>query len=357
MGRRYFQVVLVAAALTGMARADQRPGETARQHYEEAVAAFNLSEFRRAAEEYTEAYKLFHDPTLLYNIAQSYRLARDVPHAISFYQAYLRSAPNATNRAEVEERLARMKEQPAREGVNSPSEDPDTELARRHFEAGARYYQEGKYAEAIAEFEEIRKIKDTPNLDYNIARANDRLGNTDAALVAYRRYLTAASEARDAAEIRARIEVLEKRKSQPVNTPAVAPPPAQTTAAQVPSASQRAPAVPRARGRKKKIAGLALGLVGAAALVAGAAMEGLAKQASDGLTRENLDGQRLDKDQYALGRSEDAAGATLLTVGAVAAVTGLVLGIVGIREARTKHVALAPWVSGTNAGVLVEVRQ
>jgi len=45
---------------------------------------------------------------LLYNIAQSYRLAGDLNKAVFFYRAYLRVRPKASNRDEVETRLTEL---------------------------------------------------------------------------------------------------------------------------------------------------------------------------------------------------------------------------------------------------------
>ena len=106
----------------------------------------------------------------------------------------------------------------------------------------------------------------------------------------------------------------------------------------------------------KKVAGLAVALVGVAAIVAGAAMEGLAKQASDSLTQANRNGQPIDKNKYSTGQSENAAGIALFAVGGAAAIVGVVVGVLGLREARARRVAVVPWLDGNSAGALVEVR-
>jgi tetratricopeptide (TPR) repeat protein len=91
------------------------------------------------------------------------------------------------------------------------ADDPDVEVAHRYYDEGARFYQAGQYQEAIAQFEKARSVKAAPGLDYNIARAYDRLGNVDHALAEYRRYLD--SQPPDAGQIRERITVLEQRAS------------------------------------------------------------------------------------------------------------------------------------------------
>jgi hypothetical protein len=89
--------------------------------------------------------------------------------------------------------------------------DPDTEIARRHFEAGRMKYEANDYAGALREFEAARKVRPMPAFDYNIARCLDRLERPSEAVDAYQRYLSAIGNAPDAAEVRDRVQVLEQR--------------------------------------------------------------------------------------------------------------------------------------------------
>jgi tetratricopeptide (TPR) repeat protein len=81
------------------------PVEQSRQHHRNAVVHFNLDEWKQAADEFKEAYRLHPDPLFLYNIAQCYRKLGDHAEALSYYRKYLRAAPKASNRAEVERRI------------------------------------------------------------------------------------------------------------------------------------------------------------------------------------------------------------------------------------------------------------
>jgi len=64
--------------------------QDARRHYEQATAAFGLGKYAEAAIEYEAAFGLRPDPALLYNAAQSYRLAGNARRALQLYQNYLR---------------------------------------------------------------------------------------------------------------------------------------------------------------------------------------------------------------------------------------------------------------------------
>ena len=70
-------------------------------------------------------------------------------------------------------------------------EDPDTEIAKRHFAAGAALYDAGRYEDAIVEFSAARAVRPAPAFDFNIARCYDRLERTRDAVDWYERYLAA----------------------------------------------------------------------------------------------------------------------------------------------------------------------
>lgn len=62
--------------------------------------------------------------------------------------------------------------------------------ARRLFEQGDRLYAEGRYEESITAFEEAYSLSERPALLFNIANAQERLGNLADALETLRRYYT-----------------------------------------------------------------------------------------------------------------------------------------------------------------------
>jgi tetratricopeptide (TPR) repeat protein len=90
---------------------DDPAAAEARHHYEEGTKAFNLGEFPRAIAEFKAAYNAKDDPSLLYNIAQSFRLQGDAAQAIFFYRSFLRNMPTAPNRKEVEGRIRTLEKQ------------------------------------------------------------------------------------------------------------------------------------------------------------------------------------------------------------------------------------------------------
>jgi tetratricopeptide (TPR) repeat protein len=95
--------------------------------------------------------------------------------------------------------------------ARAQSDDPDEEIARRHFRMGLSNYAQNDYINALVEFEAARRVKAAPAFDFNIARCLDRLERFDQAIVEYESYLKKLPQADDAAEIRKRVEKLRAR--------------------------------------------------------------------------------------------------------------------------------------------------
>lgn len=87
---------------------DDEKKAKAKALYEQGLSAYNLGNFDEAIKVFSEAYALSAAPGLLFNIAQSHRLKKDYERATYFYQTYLRLKPDASNRPDVEARLAEM---------------------------------------------------------------------------------------------------------------------------------------------------------------------------------------------------------------------------------------------------------
>lgn len=83
----------------------------AKAAYEDGTRSFNLAEYSQALQSYKESYRLRPDPALLFNIGQCHRLLGHTDEAVSLYKSYLREAPNAKNRADVEKRIDELQGQ------------------------------------------------------------------------------------------------------------------------------------------------------------------------------------------------------------------------------------------------------
>ena len=61
----------------------------------------------------------------------------------------------------------------------------DRSLARAHFMTGRSYYDQGRYAEALKEFQEAYRLSKRIGFLYNIGVCQEKLGQLDEALTAF----------------------------------------------------------------------------------------------------------------------------------------------------------------------------
>jgi tetratricopeptide (TPR) repeat protein len=79
-----------------------------KEHYEKATRLYNVGKYQEAIAEYEAAYLVSADPVMLFNIAQCHRLNNQPDEAARFYKNYLRNAPGAPNRDDVERKIVEM---------------------------------------------------------------------------------------------------------------------------------------------------------------------------------------------------------------------------------------------------------
>jgi tetratricopeptide (TPR) repeat protein len=105
--------IVIAFTLLMVAASAQARGsrvQEARGHFEEAQKLYAVGEFEHAGEEYQLAYRAKPDPALLYNAAQSFRLANQPSRAILLYKNYLQFYPGEANAEDVRGQIAKLKE-------------------------------------------------------------------------------------------------------------------------------------------------------------------------------------------------------------------------------------------------------
>jgi tetratricopeptide (TPR) repeat protein len=80
----------------------------------------------------------------------------------------------------------------------SPNVEESNDPARAAFTAGSAFYKQGQFKQALEEFEKTLRLKPHPTVTYNIGRCHEKLGDVPRALAAYRMYLKAAPDSKDA---------------------------------------------------------------------------------------------------------------------------------------------------------------
>ena len=278
----------------------------------------------------------------------------------------------------------------------TPARADDAQVAREHFQKGTSYYDLGRYADAIREFEAAYEIKNDPALLYNLAQSHRLAGNSEQALHFYRTYLRRMPKAPNRTEIEGRITQLEQVVAQkgnsqtappnvttppggttpppggtettppanttpgtttpPLTTPAETPPtttmPPGTTATAVISTAPSPEAVnPRAkRYERNGIGGVAAGGV----LVLIGLAEGIRAAAASNEVKNTANaGQPFDPAVQKRGKDFQAAEAIFLALGVVVGGAGGALYLYGHRHEH--DVTVTPMASGTSAGGMLRV--
>ncbi len=119
-------LVALAVAATGLlpaAGARAEDAADAKAHYQKATAHFAVGEYREAASEYEEAFKLKQDPAILFNAAQAHRLAGYSQKALLLYNNVFKLYPTSPYAADTQERISKLSQaggtpawRPARRG-------------------------------------------------------------------------------------------------------------------------------------------------------------------------------------------------------------------------------------------------
>jgi tetratricopeptide (TPR) repeat protein len=79
----------------------------------------------------------------------------------------------------------------------SPEEARTLKQARELFTSALALYKQGRFAEALAKFEETWALRPHPSIQFNLGKCFEELGDSSKALRAYREYLRLAPEATD----------------------------------------------------------------------------------------------------------------------------------------------------------------
>jgi tetratricopeptide (TPR) repeat protein len=85
----------------------------------------------------------------------------------------------------------------------------NTAVAREHYKKGTVLYDMGNYAEAAEEYRLAFQAKDDVAILYNIGQANRLAGKLEDALAAYKGYLRRVPQAKNRAEVEARMAELQ----------------------------------------------------------------------------------------------------------------------------------------------------
>ena len=263
--------------------------------------------------------------------------------------------------------------------------------AKEHFQRGTSYYDLGRYADAIKEFEAAYELKNDPAFLYNLAQSYRLAGDAEQALHFYRTYLRYVPKPANRAEIDERIKALEQQLAQkgttptqppgpsvivtsppppggvapppvtpgpvtpPFVPPSTVPPPSYGSAPPPVAAPPSSASAEQARGRKLQMAGMVTAGGGGLLFLIGL-VEGLrAQSASRDIEAAATKGLAYDPAVQARGQSAETGQKWFLTLGVLAGAGGAALWYYGRRvsaaaETTSYRISFGPALSTDGGG-------
>jgi tetratricopeptide (TPR) repeat protein len=117
--------------------------ETARGDFRRAMEHYTAGRFREAIAAFQRSLGAISNPDLHYNIARAYEQLGEPAAAIDHYSEYLRGRPDAADAADVQSRMASLREQQAATSTLGDSRPAGGELALDAAEEGALVHLDG----------------------------------------------------------------------------------------------------------------------------------------------------------------------------------------------------------------------
>ena len=117
-------LLTIALILTMAAPAHADDRARARAAFRLGSQHYSLGEYKEALTAFKEAYRNYEDPSFLFNIAQCHRQLDQRAEAIREYRMYLVNAPDASNREEVRQLIARLEHELAEERATKAAPPP-----------------------------------------------------------------------------------------------------------------------------------------------------------------------------------------------------------------------------------------
>jgi hypothetical protein len=232
---------------------------------------------------------------------------------------------------------------------NGASPSGATASAAAHFQRGGAHYAARAFEAAILEFQAAYDLEPRREYLFAWAQAERLSGDCVSALVLYDRFLATHPPGRqEGAAQENRALCVEALATRPPRTsasavtegtperPASAQPPAAEAPLPKPTPLPIGSSAERSGSPALRASAISLVVVGAAALVAGGVLEGLARAANDQIDHPAL-GWIFDPSVETRRDAFQAAAIPLLAIGGAAVGAGAIVGVVAIRRARNRH--------------------
>jgi tetratricopeptide (TPR) repeat protein len=191
--------------------------DAAQAWFDRAQLAYLAGDWEKAVGSFQKAYDAEPHAAFIYDEAAALEKEGRPEAAANAYERYLLLDPAAKDHAAVVEHIKSLREASNKDKLIDPWADEygagevtgsGTGAAREWFDRGQLAYELGEYRRAYECFVSAYDNAPFPEIVYNQAAALELLGETDAAVQAYERYLALKPKAADAERVRRHIKVL-----------------------------------------------------------------------------------------------------------------------------------------------------
>ncbi|MFV8749570.1 tetratricopeptide repeat protein [Nannocystaceae bacterium ST9] len=245
----------------------------------------------------------------------------------------------------------------AQTGLAAPaSSESATIEADSHTQKAIDAFGAGRYDEAIAEFEAAFELDHNPNHLFNIGRVHEEVGDLQAAVDLYKRFVAQPGVQIDyRAAALERIDVLERALAaqREADEPAPAPEPAPESSPEPVLAPTTDTVDEDAAARRKtqRSAGWALLGIGGATLIAGAVTTGLTASTSNELAETSDPDER--ETLADRGRTLAPTSDGLMIAGGTLALVGLIVALTALPKRSERRTAALPYAGPSSAGLVL----
>jgi tetratricopeptide (TPR) repeat protein len=194
--------------------------DAAREWFDRGQSAYKAHRYGKAADAFREANRQWANPQFIFDEASALEAGHHLRAAANAYEHYLVADPAAKDQDKLIAKIKQLRADAPPQGPDAliDPEDEASEMpavASKGKRAAGEWFDRAQVAWKLGDFHRAYEgfvaaydAAPFPDFVYNQAASLDMLGNADAAVQAYERYIALAPKAKDVPKVRKRIALL-----------------------------------------------------------------------------------------------------------------------------------------------------